>query len=295
MWPDDNYPHEAHEVYDKPLHKPFWENDTDHYISVVSPIGAGPKGPQGEPGPVGPEGPTGPQGPKGDKGDTFTFNDLTPAQIDELRTDTATAVIVKEDFVASPLGGNQISIPQNLRQFANKAIFLVNAFGLDLVERDYDFPDEGGALEPLDDEVADYHLNEFYVDRGLGKIKFDRNTTANIHVTMLIALVGDTVTFLDLVRTVMRQMQFDTFSDTYHYETDGRTQFPIPGPTDLYDAGYPAVQVFVNNIPEFGTWHIDALGSSGSVLHNPYVEFDDRTFQSTDVVDITRTWSETRL
>lgn len=124
----------VHEIDDEFIHRPFWDKDVDTYRSIVSPIGVGPKGPQGERGIQGPEGPEGPVGPKGPKGDTFVFDDLSDEEKAQLRTDIATAIIVKKVAIINLSTSTEYyNIPSALTSYMNGAsTFFCTINGLDL-------------------------------------------------------------------------------------------------------------------------------------------------------------------
>lgn len=71
----------------------------------------GDTGATGAQGPQGIQGPQGVQGEKGDKGDTFTFEDLTPAEQEQLKTDITTYYRKLNFTVALAAGATTINIP----------------------------------------------------------------------------------------------------------------------------------------------------------------------------------------
>lgn len=93
-----------------------------HGRCAVSPFGIGPRGKDGE---------------KGEKGDTFTFDDLTDAQLAELREGVSTVYYRKsqETYYTSGTLTSSIEVPI---AFSDRDMLFVNVEGLDLVEgRDY--------------------------------------------------------------------------------------------------------------------------------------------------------------
>lgn len=80
---------------------------------IHSPIGMGPRGPKGDKGDRGPQGSQGPQGPRGERGypgSTFTFDDLTPAQLDELREEVGNVYFHVDERSIESDGDNMSTI-----------------------------------------------------------------------------------------------------------------------------------------------------------------------------------------